>query len=257
MSTKPKIAIIGAGFAGLNAAKSLRNAPVSVTIIDQYNYHLFQPLLYQVATAGLSPADISVPIRQVLSKQKNCRVLMAKVQNIDLNNNLVITDQHEVPFDYLIVATGAKHSYFGHDDWQKHAHGLKNLDDATQIRSNILQAFEQAGMTTDDEKRKQLMTFCVIGGGPTGVEMAGSIAELAKKTLAKDFRNIDPSNAHIILLEAGDRILSAFPKKLSEKACHQLNQLGVEVKTQHMVSDCNAHGVYFDKHPVIINPAPV
>ena len=250
-NTKTRIVIIGAGFAGLNTAKALNNTDVTVTIVDQYNYHLFQPLLYQVATAGLSPADISVPIRHVLSKQENCNVLMATVQNIDLEKKQVIADTQHIPYDYLIVATGAKHSYFGHDDWQQYAPGLKNLDDATAIRRKILQAFEQAEIANDEEKRKELMTFCVIGGGPTGVELAGSIAELAKKTLAKDFRNIDPNTARIILLEAGERILSAFPKKLSLKASKQLAKLGVEVKTKHMVNACTDQGVCFNKQPSI------
>lgn len=248
---KTKIVIIGAGFGGLNAAKALNNKSTSVTIIDQYNYHLFQPLLYQVATAGLSPADISVPIRHVLSKQKNCNVLMATVKNIELEKKQVIADTQNIPYDYLIVATGAKHSYFGHNDWQQFAPGLKNLDDATSIRRQILQAFEQAEIVKDKEKRKELMTFCVIGGGPTGVELAGAIAELAKKTLAKDFRNIDPNTARIILLEAGERILSAFPEKLSLKACKQLVKLGVEVKTKHMVNACTDQGVCFNKQPSI------
>lgn len=251
MKNKTKVVIIGAGFGGINAAKTLKNRDVSVTIIDQYNYHLFQPLLYQVATAGLSPADISVPIRQVLSDQKNCKVLMATVNDIDLDNKIVVTGSQNISFDYLIVATGAKHSYFGNDHWQQFAPGLKNLDDAIEIRKNILQSFEQAEMTNDEEERQQLMTFCVIGGGPTGVELAGAIAELAKKTLAKDFRNIDPSATRIILLEAGERILSSFPEKLSHKASKQLTKLGVEVKTKHLVNDCNEQGVLFNNYPAI------
>ena len=252
MENEAKIVIIGAGFGGLNAAKSLKKSNVSVTIIDQFNYHLFQPLLYQVATAGLSPADISVPIRQVLSKQKNCKVLMATVNGINLENNTVITDAQNIPFDYLIVATGAKHSYFGNDNWQDDAPGLKNLDDATQIRRKILTSFEQAEMTQDLEKRKELMTFCIIGGGPTGVEMSGAIAELAKKTLAKDFKNINPSESNIILLEGGDRILSAFPEKLSKNATKQLSKLGVEVKTNSMVVDCNDQGLKLNNEQKII-----
>ncbi len=240
---KRQVVIIGAGFGGLNAAKALKKADVQVTIIDQYNYHLFQPLLYQVATAGLSPADISVPVRQVLSRQKNCQVLMGKVTAVDLSQQVVQTKTKKIPFDYLVVATGARHSYFGHDDWQTHAPGLKDLDDATTIRKKILLAFEQAELCQDAIERKRLMTFCVIGGGPTGVEMAGAIAELANKTLTEDFRHIDPSTAQVILLEAGDRLLAAFPPKLSEKALSQLQKLGVEVRLNFMVTDCDVHGV--------------
>jgi NADH dehydrogenase len=252
MKKKSKVVIIGAGFGGLNAAKALGKCDVKVTIIDQYNYHLFQPLLYQVATAGLSPADISVPIRQVLSDQKNCTVHMATVNDINIDANTVITDSQDIDYDYLIVATGAKHSYFGHDDWQDYAPGLKNLDDATEIRRKILSSFEQAEMTHDIEKRRQLMTFCIIGGGPTGVEMAGAIAELAKKSLAKDFKNINPSESKIILLEGGDRVLNSFPEKLSIKANKQLLKLGVEVKTNSMVVNCNEQGVVIKNEPVIL-----
>jgi len=251
MKNKTKVVIIGAGFGGLNAAKALRKTDVTVTIIDQFNYHLFQPLLYQVATAGLSPADISVPIRQVLGEQKNCAVHMATVNDVDLDDKIVITDSQNIPFDYLIVATGAKHSYFGNDDWQDYAPGLKNLDDATEIRRKILSSFEQAEMTQDLEKRKKLMTFCIIGAGPTGVEMAGAIAELAKKSLAKDFKNINPSESKIILLEGGDRVLNSFPEKLSVKAKRQLVKLGVEVKTNSMVIDCNHQGVQIKSEPII------
>ncbi len=238
-----QVVIIGAGFGGLNAAKALNKVDVQVTIIDQYNYHLFQPLLYQVATAGLSPADISVPVRQVLSRQKNCQVLMGKVTAVDLDQQMVQTKTKQIPFDYLIVATGARHSYFGHDDWQAYAPGLKDLDDATTIRKKILLAFEQAELCQDENERKRLMTFCVIGGGPTGVEMAGAIAELANKTLKEDFRHIDPSTAQVVLLEAGDRLLAAFPPKLSEKALSQLEKLGVEVRLNFLVTGCDAHGV--------------
>ncbi len=252
LEDKVNVVIIGAGFGGLNAAKALRKAAVQVTLIDQYNYHLFQPLLYQVATAGLSPADISVPIRQVLSRQKNCQVLMGQVQGVDLEKQQVTTRTKTIPFDYLIVATGARHAYFGHDEWEQHAPGLKNLDDATAIRKKILVAFEQAELCQDESMKQQLMTFCVIGGGPTGVEMAGAIAELANKTLHEDFRHIDPSTARIILLEGGDRLLSAFPEKSSAKAFSQLEKLGVEVRLNHVVNGCDAEKVSFIEHPDIL-----
>ncbi len=247
-----QVVIIGAGFGGLNAAKALRRTDVNVTVIDQFNYHLFQPLLYQVATAGLSPADISVPVRQVLSQQQNCQVLLGQVKDVNVKDQLIKTDAKVIFYDYLVVATGATHSYFGYDEWQPFAPGLKNLDDATTIRRKILLAFEQAELSEDPIERQKLMTFCVIGGGPTGVEMAGSIAELAKKTLSKDFRNIDPNSARIVLLEAGDRLLSLFPPRLSAKALKQLEHLGVEVKLNHPVTQCDTNGVSFaDKSSIM------
>lgn len=242
-TTKPRVVIIGAGFGGLRAARALRDAPVDITVIDRTNYHLFQPLLYQVATAGLSPADISAPIRHILHRQRNTLVLMAEVTGIDLEKQQVITHDRSVPYDYLIVATGAKHSYFGHDEWERYAPGLKSVTDATLLRRKILQAFEQAEMETDPERVRSLLTFVLVGGGPTGVEMAGAIAELAHAALASDFRHIDPQSARIILVEAMPRILSAFSEELADRAGEALHRLGVEVRTGSPVESIDADGV--------------
>jgi NADH dehydrogenase len=239
----PRVVVIGAGFGGLAAAIGLRKAPVAVTVIDKRNYHLFQPLLYQVATAALSPADIATPIRAILRGQKNAEVLLAKVVDIDKERREVVLEDRRVPYDYLVVATGARHAYFGHDEWERFAPGLKKIDDATELRRRILLAFEQAEIATDEAERRRLLTFVVIGGGPTGVEMAGAIAELAKMALARDFRHIDPRQARILLVEAGPRILSAFPPKLSEKAERALTGLGVEVRTGTPVTACDEEGV--------------
>jgi len=227
----PQVVIIGAGFGGLSAAHALRRAPVDVTVIDKRNYHLFQPLLYQVATAGLSPAQIASPIRGILRNQRNAVVRMGKVRGIDKTAKLVSTDDHQVPYDYLIVATGARHAYFGHDEWEPFAPGLKKIDDATDIRRRILIAFEKAETETDPAERDRLLTFVVIGGGPTGVEIAGAIAELANTALARDFRNIDPRLARIILVEAGPRILPSFRESLSAAAARALVRLGAQVRT--------------------------
>ena len=230
-SAKPRVVIIGAGFGGLQAARHLGNKPVCVTVIDRTNYHLFQPLLYQVATAALSPADIAAPVRGILSKYENIDVILAEAQAVDVEARLVRTTEREIPYDYLILATGARHSYFGHDEWEKLAPGLKSLEDAVEIRRRILVAFEFAEKTEDPAARAAAMNFVVIGGGPTGVEMAGAIAEIARKTLAKDFRHIDPSTARVILVEGDKRVLSAFPEDLSASALEQLKELGVEVIT--------------------------
>jgi NADH dehydrogenase len=227
---RPRVVIIGAGFAGLSAAKALRNAPFDVIVIDRHNYHLFQPLLYQVATAGLSPADIASPIRAILRDQKNASVVLARVSRIDLERKEVIAEEHRIDFDHLIVATGAQHAYFGHDEWSAYAPGLKTIDDATYLRRRILLAFEKAEMEPDPVERRRLLNFVIVGGGATGVEMAGAIAELAKRALAMDFRSIDPRCARIILVEAGPRLLPAFDPSLSEAARHSLEQLGVEVR---------------------------
>jgi NADH dehydrogenase len=230
-SSVPRVIIIGAGFGGLEAAKQLCNEPVRVTVIDRTNYHLFQPLLYQVATAALSPADIAAPIRSVLSKGRNIEVVLAEVRSVDVNARTVSTVENEMSYDYLIVATGSRHSYFGHAEWEKLAPGLKSLEDAVEIRRRILMAFEYAEKTEDRAARAAAMTFVIVGGGPTGVEMAGAIAEIARYTLAKDFRHIDPSHSRVILVEAEPRVLAAFPEDLSASAMKQLQQLGVEVRT--------------------------
>jgi len=242
--TRPRVVIIGAGFGGLSAAKALRDAACEVTVIDRRNYHLFQPLLYQVATAALSPAEIASPIRSILSRQKNARVLMARVAGIDAaRKRVLLQNGREERFDYLVVATGARHAYFGQDQWEKFAPGLKKIDDATDIRRRILLAFERAEATDDPEARKALLTFAVIGGGATGVEMAGAIAELAHWALADEFRSIDPTQARIVLIEAGPRLLPAFPPDLGEHARKALTKLGVEVRLGRAVEQCDEAGV--------------
>ncbi len=239
---RPRIVIIGAGFGGLSAAKRLSQAACDVTVVDQHNYHLFQPLLYQVATAVLSPGEIAAPIRGILRSQKNVSVILAKVSGVDVACREVVAEGRRLPFDYLIVATGAEHAYFGHD-WASYAPGLKTIDDATYLRRQILLAFERAETEPDAEERRRLLNFVVVGGGPTGVEMAGAIAELAKRALASDFRSIDPRSARIILLEAGPRLLTSFDADLSNKARHSLEQLGVEVRLSAAVSDCDCASV--------------
>src|SRR5262249_48055001 len=218
MSSKPRIIIVGAGFGGLEAAKKLAGEDLRVTVIDRTNYHLFQPLLYQVATAALSPADIAAPERGVLSKFQNVEVILAEVQSIDLNTKKVKGVDGELNYDYLILATGARHSYFGHPEWEKLAPGLKSLEDAIEIRRRILMAFEYAEKISDEAARKAAMTFVIVGGGPTGVELAGAIAEIARYTLAKDFRHIDPSQARVILIEGDPKVLAAFPEDLRDSA---------------------------------------
>lgn len=243
---KPHVVVIGAGFAGLAAVKGLKGADVRVTLIDRHNYHLFQPLLYQVATAALSPAQIAQPIRAVVRKQKNCTVALGEVVGIDTANKTVRGHKGAVAYDYLVIATGATHAYFGHDDWAPAAPGLKTIDDATNIRRRVLQAFEQAEVTDDAALRLALMTFVVVGAGPTGVEMAGAIAELARHTLRGEFRNINPADARIILAEAGPRVLAAFPEKLSNRARKDLEKIGVEVITGKPVGHCAADHVVID-----------
>src|SRR5881396_391653 len=240
---KPHVIIIGAGFGGLQAAKKLGRKNVRVTVIDRTNYHLFQPLLYQVATAALSPADIAAPVRSVLSKFKNVEVILAEVQSVDVAAKKVKTADLEFDYDYLILATGARHSYFGHNDWEKLAPGLKSLEDAIELRRRILMAFEYAEKTNDEAARKAAMTFVIVGGGPTGVEMAGAIAEIARHTLAKDFRHIDPSEARVILIEGEPRLLAAYPPDLSESARKQLADLGVEVRTSTRATNITEAGV--------------
>ena len=240
---KPRVVIVGAGFGGLNAARALHDAPVQVTVIDRNNHHLFQPLLYQVATGVLSPAEISAPIRSVLSKQKNAEVLMGEVTGVDTQAQRVLLHDQSVPYDYLILATGARDSYFGHNDWAPIAPGLKSIVQATTIRRNILLAFEMAERETDPEKRKALLTFVLVGAGPTGVEMAGAIGGLAHKTLASDFRHINPKEARIVLVEALPRILLPFDERLAKKAHRALNRLGIEVRTSSPVEAIDSEGV--------------
>src|SRR5579862_6245792 len=232
-SARPHVVIVGAGFGGLNAAWALRRANFEVTMIDRRNHHLFQPLLYQVATAGLSPADIAYPIRSILRNNRNTRVLLDEVTAIDLEGRRVTTTQGDIKYDFLIVAAGAENSWFGHDEWARYAPGLKSLEDALNIRQRILLAFELAEREADAEARHKLLTFVVVGGGPTGVELAGAIAEISRQVIVSDFRLIDPREARIILLEAGPRILPTFDEGLAGKAAAALSARGVEIMTGH------------------------
>jgi len=240
---KPHVVIIGGGFAGLNAAKHLRGVPVDVTLIDRNNYHLFQPLLYQVATGTLSPGNIAQPIRSVLRHAKNIRVLMDSVERVDLEERKVIGRDTEMDYDYLIVASGARHSYFGRPEWETIAPGLKDLPDAIEIRGRILSAFEEAEKIPDSPERRALLTFVIVGAGPTGVEMAGAIAEIARHTLRDNFRHIDPRDARILLLDAVSRVLVTFPKELSKKAQKKLEGMGVEVLLDAKVENVTPEGV--------------
>lgn len=242
--TLPHVVIIGAGFGGLTCAQSLKNAPVRITVLDRANHHLFQPLLYQVAMAGLSPADIAAPIRSVLRKQANASVLLAEATGVDFDRQVVQLREGELAYDYLVLATGGRTSYFGHDEWEKYAPGLKDLDDAVEIRRRVLLAFEAAEKENDPERTKQLMTFIVVGGGPTGVELAGAIAELSRYVLDRDFRSIYPDQAEIRLLEGGPRILPSFPPELSASAERQLSELGVRVRKNAQVTNIDETGVY-------------
>lgn len=240
-----RVVIVGAGFGGLSAAQALAGAEVDVILIDRQNHHTFQPLLYQVATAGLSPADIAYPIRSILRSQANAEVVLAEVTGVDLEKQTVMMAGRSLEYDTLVIATGATHAYFGRDDWAPFAPGLKTINDATALRRNILIAFEQAETEPDPDERRRLQTFVVIGGGPTGVEMAGAIAELAKRTMAADFRHIDPRKTRVVLIEGGDQLLAAFDPDLSEKARKALEYIGVDVRLGRRVIDCNQQGVSF------------
>jgi NADH dehydrogenase len=244
LARRPHVVIIGAGFAGLHAAKRLRRAPVAVTVVDRRNHHLFQPLLYQVATAGLSAIDIGAPIRQILRRQKNTAGLMGEVLRVDLERRrLWMGDGRSLDYDYLMMATGATDSYFGHDEWARWAPGLKTMEDALAIRRKILIAFERAEVATEPAERAAWLQFVIVGAGPTGAELAGALAELARHTLVGDFRNFDPSEARVLLLEGSSRVLPTYPEDLSAKARAQLERLGVEVRTDTLVSEIDAEGV--------------
>jgi NADH dehydrogenase len=239
----PHVVIIGAGFGGLDAARALAHAPVRVTVLDRHNYHVFQPLLYQVATAALSPGDIASPIRWILRHQKNVQVLLADARAIDPATRSVLTDREPVPYDYLIVAAGATHAYFGHPDWEQWAPGLKTLDDALEMRRRVLLAFEAAERESDPEAQRRLLTFVIIGGGPTGVELAGALAEIARQSLRDDFRRIQPESARIVLLEGSPNLLATFPESLRVAARTSLERLGVEVHTGSVVTGIDREAV--------------
>ena len=240
---KPRIVIVGAGFAGLAVAQGLRRAAVDITLIDRQNHHLFQPLLYQVATAGLSPAEIAWPVRHLMRRQANARVLMGEVTAVDPARKVVTLDAGPIAYDFLVLATGATHGYFGRDEWAVHAPGLKTLDDATAIRRRILLAFERAEMASNPEECARLLTIAIVGGGPTGVELAGAVAELSRRALARDFRAIDPARTRVLLVEAGPRLLANFPESLSRYTAEALAAIGVEVRLGHAVTHCDGDGV--------------
>jgi NADH dehydrogenase len=244
MASSQHIVILGGGFGGLDAARALADAPVRVTLIDRHNYHLFQPLLYQVATASLSPADIASPIRWILRRQKNVRVLLANAERIDIAGHSVMVEPGgSISYDFLIVATGSAHAYFGHPEWAAHAPGLKTLDDALEIRRRVLLAYEAAERESEPAQQRRLLTFVIVGGGPTGVELAGALAEIARQSLRQDFRNIRPESARIILLEGSDYVLGTFPERLRDAARRSLERLGVEVRTGSIVTAVDADGV--------------
>jgi NADH dehydrogenase len=242
-ATKPRIVIVGAGFGGLAVAQSLRRCEADITLVDRQNHHLFQPLLYQVATAGLSPADIAWPVRHLMRRQPNTRVLMAEIRGVDTARKRVELDAGPIAYDYLVLATGATHGYFGRDEWARYAPGLKTLDDATAMRRRFLIAFERAEMASDPEERARLLTIVIVGGGPTGVELAGAVAELSRRALARDFRAIDPRRTRVVLVEAGPRLLANFPEALSGYTARALERLGVEVRLGGAVTHCDADGV--------------
>lgn len=246
MRNRHHVVIIGGGFGGLFLAHALRGAPVRVTLIDQRNFHLFQPLLYQVATGGLSPANIAMPLRRILRSQRNARVVLGEVTGIDVENRRVIVEPTPIEYDTLVVATGARHNYFGHPEWEQFAPGLKTIEDATEIRAKMFSAFEAAELATSVEETRTLLTFVIVGAGPTGVELAGTIAEIARDTLPNDFRNIDSKLAQIILIDAADRVLPPYPSALSARAEEQLRELGVTVRTNVLVTAIDRGGVTID-----------
>lgn len=244
MAPRPHVVIVGGGFAGLYAAKALRTAPVDVTVVDRTNYHLFQPMLYQVATAALDTSDIASPIRSILRRQRNTEVLMAEVEAVDVAaRSLRLADGNHLPYDYLLLAPGVRHSYFGHEAWERFAPGIKTADDAEEVRRRVLLAFEAAEREPDAEKRRALLTFVVVGGGPTGVEVAGALAEIRQFALRRDFRRIDPRAATVMLLEAGRQLLPSYPPELGADAREALRHLGVEVRTETFVTDVQAEHV--------------
>lgn len=240
---RKRVVIVGAGFGGLYCARALKRADLRVTVVDRRNHHLFQPLLYQVATAALTAPDIAAPVRKILRSQRNAEVMLAEATGVDLVARKVLLAGGELDYDFLVIATGATHSYFGHDEWARFAPGLKTIDDAFEIRHRVLLAFEQAEIETDEARRKALTTFVIVGAGPTGVELAGALAEIARKTMARDFRNFDPARSRVLLLDATDRVLPAFPPQLSASAAKQLETLGVEVRTGARVTAIDEAGV--------------
>jgi len=243
MDAKCRVVIVGGGFGGLYAAKRLGRAPVSLTLVDRRNFHLFQPLLYQVATGALSPGEIASPLRAVVGRNRNTEVVLAEVRDLDAANRRLILDEGEIPYDELIVATGATHSYFGHDDWAAAAPGLKTIENATAIRSRLLSAFENAERETDEAKRREWLNFVIVGAGPTGVELAGALSEIANDSLRHDFHHIDPTQAHIVLVEGESRVLPVFPPELSAKAEQALHRLGVHTRTSTRVTAIDSQGV--------------
>jgi NADH dehydrogenase len=253
---RPRVVVLGGGFAGLNAARALAGVDADVTLIDRHNVHVFQPLLYQVATAGLAAPDISAPIRKVLKGQRNATVLLGTAVRIDVESRRVVLTDGSVPYDVLVMAAGAVPTWFGHDEWARHAPGLKDCDDALTIRRRILLAYEAAERESDPARRAPWLTFVVIGAGPTGVELAGALADIARHTLARDFRGFDPKDSRIVLLEAGERVLPTFPDTLSRAAADSLARLGIEVRTGHRVTGVDERGVdvgaeRFDSHTVV------
>ena len=244
-AARPRIVVVGGGFGGLYAARAFKHAPVDVTVVDRTNHHLFQPLLYQVATATLAPTDITAPIRWLLRKQRNTRVLLAEVTGIDVARRIVTCDDRtELPYDYLIVASGSRHAYFGHPEWEKIAPGLKTIDDAILIRQRFLLAFERAEKAASDDERRRQLTFVVVGGGPTGVELAGMLPLIARRTLPSEFRSADPERARVILLEGGPRVLPTYTENLSRHARRELEELGVEVRTNAIVTSVERGAVH-------------